>query len=90
MGANIPSTLAEESSDSLSVSLMLLFFGSLYAEIRDNKYVLLNGALIFLILVCLFGIISIYVQGTYIQDQGSYLEINMSVMIAIWTNVFVW
>ncbi len=48
-GANIPSTLAGEFSYSLGISLLLLFFGTIYAGIRDKKWILLNGFLVFLL-----------------------------------------
>ena len=50
-GGNIPSTLAGEFSYGLGLSLAFLFFGTLYAGIRDNKWVALNG-----LLVCLLGL----------------------------------
>jgi len=50
-GANIPSTLAGEISYSLGISLAFLFFGTLYAGIRDKKWIILNG-----LLVCLLGL----------------------------------
>ncbi len=49
-GGNIPSTLAGEFSYSLSLSLSILFFGTMYAGIKENKYWVLNGILYALIL----------------------------------------
>jgi len=48
-GGNIPSTLAGEFSYSLSLALMILFFGSLYSGVRSKDKIILNAALIFLI-----------------------------------------
>lgn len=48
-GANIPSTLAGEFSYSLGIALAFLFFGTLYAGIRDKKYIPLNAFLVFLL-----------------------------------------
>ncbi|PIS28099.1 hypothetical protein COT42_08950 [Candidatus Saganbacteria bacterium CG08_land_8_20_14_0_20_45_16] len=46
-GGNIPSTLAGESSYSFSFALMILFFGTLYAGIKDQKWVVSNSLLLF-------------------------------------------
>ncbi|HVN66902.1 MAG TPA: 6-pyruvoyl-tetrahydropterin synthase-related protein, partial [Candidatus Sulfotelmatobacter sp.] len=48
-GANIPSTLAGEISYGLGISLCFLFFGSLYAGLREKKYILGNAGLLFLL-----------------------------------------
>ncbi|OGB86912.1 hypothetical protein A3H38_00220 [candidate division WOR-1 bacterium RIFCSPLOWO2_02_FULL_46_20] len=47
-GGNIPSTLAGESSYSLSLSLMVLFFGLLYRGIEDKNMIIPNALLVFL------------------------------------------
>ncbi|UCG94996.1 MAG: hypothetical protein JSV92_03015, partial [archaeon] len=54
-GGNIPSTLAGEFSYSLSLALLVLFFGSLYRGIKDKKYWVLNG-----ILLALVGLTHVY------------------------------
>ena len=48
-GANIPSTLAGEFSYGIGISIAFLFFGTLYAGITENKYLLLNAFLVFLL-----------------------------------------
>ena len=48
-GGNIASTLAGEFCYSLGFALALLFTGTLYRGISDNRYLVLNAALIFLI-----------------------------------------
>ncbi len=48
-GGNIPSTLAGEFSYSLSLSLLVLFVGSLYKGIKENRYWIWNGILFALI-----------------------------------------
>ena len=48
-GANIPSTLAGEISYGLGISLAFLFFGTLYAGIREHKFILLNAGLLWLL-----------------------------------------
>lgn len=48
-GGNIPSTLAGEFSYSFGLSLVVLFFGSLYKGIETRKHVLTNSILIALI-----------------------------------------
>jgi len=48
-GANIPSTLAGEISYGIGISLGFLFFGTLYTGIRDKKWIVLNGILVFLL-----------------------------------------
>jgi len=45
-GGNIPSTLAGEFSFSLSFAIFVYVLGSLYRGIKENKYVILNAALI--------------------------------------------
>lgn len=47
-GANIPSTLAGEFSYSLGISLLFLFFGTLYAGLQEKNKIFLNASLIFL------------------------------------------
>lgn len=48
-GGNIPSTLAGEFQQSLSMSLMVLSFGLLYKGIRTKKYTVKNAVLISLV-----------------------------------------
>ena len=48
-GGNIPSTLAGEFSYSLSFSLTILFFGSVYKGIKSNKHLIPNSILFALI-----------------------------------------
>ncbi|MBU1027005.1 MAG: hypothetical protein KKA31_04670, partial [Candidatus Margulisbacteria bacterium] len=48
-GGNIPSTLAGEYSYSLSLSLMVLFFGSLYSGIENKDKIIPNALIFFLI-----------------------------------------
>jgi uncharacterized membrane protein len=48
-GGNIPSTLAGEFSYSLSLALMILFFGSIYSGIQSKDKIIFNSILIFLI-----------------------------------------
>ncbi|MBI5700420.1 hypothetical protein HZC34_01065 [Candidatus Saganbacteria bacterium] len=48
-GGNIPSTLAGEFSYSLSLALMVLFIGSIYYGINNNKNIIINALLIFLL-----------------------------------------
>lgn len=48
-GGNIPSTLAGESSYSFSFAVLFLFFGSLFAGIRDKNKIVFNAFLVFLI-----------------------------------------
>jgi len=48
-GGNLLSTLAGEFAYSLSLSLALLLLGSLYRGCRENRHVLLNAALVFLV-----------------------------------------
>lgn len=48
-GGNIPSTLAGEYSYSLSLSLLVLFFGSLYRGVSEKKWVVPNGLLVAMI-----------------------------------------
>ncbi|MFH0862083.1 MAG: 6-pyruvoyl-tetrahydropterin synthase-related protein [Candidatus Altiarchaeota archaeon] len=45
-GGNIPSTLAGEFSYSLSLSLTILFFGTLYRGLEDRRYILHNALLL--------------------------------------------
>ncbi len=49
-GGNIPSTLAGEFSYSISLSFSILFFGTFYRGLKENKYWALNGILYALIL----------------------------------------
>ncbi|MBD3155999.1 MAG: hypothetical protein GF368_05090 [Candidatus Aenigmarchaeota archaeon] len=58
-GGNIPSTLAGEFSQGLSLSLMVLFFGSFYRGIKDKKYIIFNGIL-FALIVLSHGVITAY------------------------------
>ncbi len=48
-GGNIPSTLAGEYSYSLSLALMVLFFGSVYDGIKNKNKIIFNAFLILLI-----------------------------------------
>lgn len=48
-GGNIPSTLAGEFSYSLSLSLTVLFFGTIYKGLKENKYRIWNSLLLALI-----------------------------------------
>lgn len=48
-GGNIPSTLAGEFSYSLSLSLMVLFVGSVYRGLEDKKHTVWNGLLLALV-----------------------------------------
>jgi uncharacterized membrane protein len=64
-GGNIPSTLAGEFSQGLSLSLMVLFFGSLYRGIEEKKYLIFNGIL-FSLIVLSHGVITAYTTATAI------------------------
>jgi uncharacterized membrane protein len=48
-GGNISSTLAGEFCYSIGVAFTLLFFGTLYAGVKEKKFLVLNAVLIFLI-----------------------------------------
>ena len=48
-GGNIPSTLAGEFCYSLGLALVLLFIGTIYKGIEEQKYIVLNAVLVFLI-----------------------------------------
>ena len=48
-GGNIPSTLAGEYSYGFSLAIMVLFFGSLYDGIINNRRIIFNAFLVFLI-----------------------------------------
>ncbi|MBF0100070.1 MAG: hypothetical protein HQK77_04095 [Desulfobacterales bacterium] len=48
-GGNLPSTLAGEFSYSLSLSISLIFLGSLYHGCMKNRYLIRNAILVFLI-----------------------------------------
>jgi len=48
-GANIPSTLAGEFSYGIGISLLFLFFGTLYSGIINQNKILLNAFLVFLL-----------------------------------------
>ncbi|MFB6088624.1 MAG: 6-pyruvoyl-tetrahydropterin synthase-related protein, partial [Candidatus Aenigmatarchaeota archaeon] len=50
-GGNIPSTLAGEFAFSISLSLSILFLGSLYRGIEERKYWMLNGILFALVVL---------------------------------------
>jgi len=58
-GGNIPSTLAGEFSQGLALSLMVLFFGSLYRGIEEKKYLIFNSILFSLIILS-HGVITAY------------------------------
>jgi len=58
-GGNIPSTLAGEFSQGLALSLMVLFFGSLYRGIDEKKYLIFNGIL-FALIILTHGVITAY------------------------------
>ena len=75
-GANIPSTLAGELSYGIGISLAFLFFGTLYAGIRDNKYILLNAFLFFLLGLChAYSLIFSAVIGSYfLFNRKSFRE----------------
>lgn len=47
-GGNIPSTLAGEFSFSLSLAVFVVFLGTFYRGIREDKHILLNAFLFFL------------------------------------------
>jgi len=48
-GANIPSTLAGEFSYGIGISLLFLFFGTIYSGIKSKNKILLNAFLVFLL-----------------------------------------
>lgn len=48
-GGNLLSTLAGEFSYSLSLALSLLLIGSLYRGAKENKWIIFNGLLVFLV-----------------------------------------
>ena len=48
-GGNIPSTLAGEFTYSIGLALSILFFGTLYAGVKEKKYLILNSVLLVLI-----------------------------------------
>ncbi|MBN2057488.1 MAG: hypothetical protein JW782_01655 [Candidatus Saganbacteria bacterium] len=50
-GANIPSTLAGEYSYGLSMALLVLFFGTLYRGVEEQKWIIPNA-----LLICLIGL----------------------------------
>ncbi|MDY6862586.1 MAG: 6-pyruvoyl-tetrahydropterin synthase-related protein, partial [Thermodesulfobacteriota bacterium] len=47
-GGNIPSTLAGEFAYSLGLSLMVLYTGTLFSGIKNGKYTIINGCILFL------------------------------------------
>lgn len=65
-GANIPSTLAGEFSYGIGLSLLFIFFGTLYQGLEDKKWVLLNGLLVALLALSHgYAIITAGVFGSY-------------------------
>ncbi len=58
-GGNIPSTLAGEFSHTLSIGLMILFFGSLYRGIEEKKY-LVRNSIIFSLIIFSHGITFVF------------------------------
>lgn len=80
-GGNIPSTLAGEYSYSLSLALMILFFGSLYSGIREKNKIIFNSILVVFIglshafTLIFSGVIALYFLLTkeYIIENFKYL-----------------
>jgi hypothetical protein len=65
-GANIPSTLAGEFSYGIGISLLFLFFGTLYSGIMEKNKILFNAFMVFLLAMCHgYAIILAGVIGSY-------------------------
>jgi len=77
-GGNIPSTLAGEFSQGLSLSLMVLFFGSFYRGIKERNYIIFNSVL-FPLIVLSHGVITAY---TFISSLFLLLTFNKKEFIS--------
>lgn len=79
-GGNIPSTLAGEFSYSLSLSLTVLFFGSLYRGVKARKHWVWNSLLLVLIALThvytlLFAVFSsVFLLLTSIRDKRELIS----------------
>jgi len=70
-GGNIPSTLAGEFCFSLAMALAFLFLGTLYRGVKEQKRLLLNAVLIFLVgLSHAYGLIFCLLLGGYFLLTG--------------------
>jgi hypothetical protein len=100
-GGNIPSTLSGEFSYSLGFAFLVLFMGSFYRGIRENRFVLINAlilagiglshgySLIFAVLVPGFFLFT--TQG-FFKNLGYYLKVNALafLLLGFWLFQLLW
>jgi hypothetical protein len=100
-GGNIPSTLAGEFSYSLGFALLVLYVGSFYRGIREERFVIVNA----LILTCiglshgytlLFAVLApgffFFTTQGFLKNLGYYLKVNALAffLLGFWLIPLLW
>ncbi len=100
-GGNIPSTLSGEFAYSLGFALLVLYIGSFYRGIRENRFILINAliltgiglshgyTLIFAVLAPSFFLFT--TQG-FLKNLGYYLKVNALTffLLGFWLIQLLW
>jgi hypothetical protein len=100
-GGNIPSTLAGEFAYGLGFALLVLFIGSFYRGIRENRFILINSliltgiglshgyTLVFAVLAASFFLFT--TQG-FFKNLGYYLKVNALAffLLGFWLIPLLW
>jgi hypothetical protein len=90
-GANIPSTLAGEFSYSIAFALSFIFLGTLYKGINENKYLILNSLLIFIIgLTHLYGLLFCAVSSLFFILKRKNFDYLVKLVLISFSLLGVW
>jgi len=100
-GGNIPSTLSGEFAYSLGISLLVLYIGSFYRGITENRYVCINALLLAAIGLChgytlIFGVVAptffLFTTAGFLKNLGYYLKVNILafLLLGFWLIQLLW
>jgi len=100
-GGNIPSTLSGEFAYSLGFALLILYVGSFYRGIRQNRYILLNALILTgiglshgytLIFAVLAPSFFLFTTHGFFKTLGYYLKVNVLAffLLGFWLIQLLW
>jgi len=100
-GGNIPSTLAGEFAYSLGFALLVLFMGSFYRGIRENRFILINALILTgiglshgytLIFAVLASSFFLFTTNGFLKNLGYYLKVNALAffLLGFWLIQLLW
>jgi hypothetical protein len=100
-GGNIPSTLSGEFAYSLGISLLVLYIGSFYRGITENRYICINALLLAAIGLChgytlIIGVVAptffLFTATGFLKNLGSYLKVNILafLLLGFWLIQLLW